>query len=88
MSLMPAPGMSATAVERAATMAARIVAAGTTDCLAVRRIFWRGEKHLPKREGRDAGENQQKDANMHPTGRVHQGLLPRPGCQIHSTERT
>lgn len=84
MILVSATGMSAATIERTATA----IATGAADSLALRRIFWRGEKHLPQREGRNAGENQQKHAKMYPTGRVHSGLLQRPGCQFHSTERT
>lgn len=84
MILVSTTGMSAPSIEGTAT---RAVTTGSSDCLTLRRIFWRGEKHLPKRKGRDAGEDQQKHAKMYPTGRVHSGLLPRPGCQFHSTER-
>ena len=83
MSLVPTP-MSA-AVERTVAVATGAVATGA---IAVRRIFRRGQKHLPQRKRRNAGEYQQKHAKMHPTGRVHVGLLPRLERQILSTERT
>lgn len=87
MSLMTATGMSAAAIEAGAiTTGAGASSAGNR--LTVRRLLWRGEKHFPKREGRDAGEDQQKRAKMQPTGRVHVGMLPRLGCQILSTKRT
>lgn len=85
MSLMTATGMSAAAIEGTAA------GAGATDAgdgLAVRRILWRREKHLPQRESRNAGEDQQQHAKMHPTGRIHVDLLPRLERQILTTERT
>ena len=87
MSLVSATGMSAAAIQRAAAITAGAGATGASNGLAMGRIFRRREKHLPKRKGSDAGEHQQKHSKMHPTGRVHQDLLPRLGRQIHSTER-
>ena len=83
MILVPATRMSAAGIERSATP----ITTGAGNGLAVPGILWCREKHLPKRKGDNAGEDQQKQAKMHPTGRVHQGLLPRPGCHFHSTER-
>lgn len=83
MSSVPATGMSAAPIERAA---ARAITTGAGNGFAVRGLLWRGEKHLSKRESRDAGEHQQKHAKMQPTGRVHVGLLPRLERQIHTTE--
>ncbi len=88
MSLMPAPGMSAATVERTAAIAAGTGAGGAGNGLTVRRILWRGQKHLPQREHRDASKHQQQHAKMHPTGRVHLGPLPRSGHQFRTTERT
>lgn len=85
MSSVPATGMSAAAIERAA---ARGVVTGAGNGLAMRRLPWRGEKHLPKRKSRNAGEDQQQHAEMHPTGRVHVDLLPRLERQILSSKRT
>lgn len=87
MILVSATGMPAAGIERAAAITAGAGATGAGNGLAVRRLLWRGEKHFPKREGRDAGEDQQKRAKMQPTGRVHVGMLPRLGCQILSTKR-
>lgn len=85
MSSVSATGMSTAAIERAA---ARAITTGAGNGLAMRRLLWRGEKHLPQRESRNAGEHQQKHAKMHPTGGVHRALLPRLERQILSTERT
>ena len=78
----------------AATMTSAVVAIqrlvelfAASDSLTTRAFLWRGEKHLPQREGRNCDEHQQQHANMHPTGRVHSGVLPRLGCRILSTER-
>lgn len=56
--------------------------------LAAWRRLWRGQNHLPKHKGHDAGKHQQQQAKMQPTGRVHMGLLPRLEYQILSTKRT
>ena len=88
MNSVPATGMPAAAIERAAAIAAGAGTRSACDCLTVRWIFWRGEEHLPKRESRDAGEGKQQHAKMQPTGRVHMGLLPRLKRQIHTRERT
>ena len=82
MSSVPAAGMSAAAVERAAA-----IATGAGNGLAVRRLLWRREKHLPQRKSRNAGEHQQQRAKMQPTGGVHVALLPRLERQILSTKR-
>lgn len=83
MSSVPATGMSAAATKPRASKAT-----GAANGLAVRGLLWRGEKHLPERKSRNAGEDQQQHAKMHPTGRVHVDLLPRLERQIHSTKRT
>lgn len=83
MNSVPATGMSAAAIERAA---ARAGATGAGNGFAVWRLLWRREKHLPKRESCDASEHQQKHAKMHPTGGVHRALLPRLKRQNHTTE--
>jgi len=85
MSLVSATGMSAAAIEGTAAITAGAGATGACNGLAVRGILWRREKHLPQRKGCNAGEHQQQHAKMHPTGRVHSGVLSRLGCQIPST---
>lgn len=88
MSLVSATGMPAAAIEGTAAITAGAGATGAGNGLAVRRLLWRGEKHLPKRKSRNAGEHQQQHAKMHPTGRVHLGPLPRLERQILGTKRT
>lgn len=86
---VPAP-MAATVVG----MTARAIIPGvpaTAEAygFTVRALFWHGQNHAPKEKENDAGENQQHNSEMHPSGRVHQNspLFPRPGRQFDSTKR-
>ena len=76
-------------------MAAAInqAAAVTTTCagnsLALRAIFRRGKNHSSKDKGNHAGENQQQDSDVYPSGLGHLNLVlfPRIGSQFNSIER-
>jgi hypothetical protein len=72
----------AAAINRAA-----VTAAGAGNSLALRAIFRSRNNHAPKDKRNHAGEHQQQNSEMHPSGRVHLNspLFPRPGRQFDST---
>lgn len=53
-----------------------------------RPLPWFGQNHAAKNKSCCTGEGQQQNSKMHPSGGGHLALLPRPGYQFHSTERT
>ncbi|QND56800.1 hypothetical protein [Mesorhizobium huakuii] len=89
MNLVPAP-MAATVVGMTAiAIIPGVVTIADAYGLTVRAPFWRGKNHAPKEKENDAGEHQQHNSEMHPSGRVHLNspLFPRPGRQFNSTKR-
>jgi len=86
MNSVPATSMASTIV---AAMAF-IPAIATGDGLALRAFSWRGKDRVPKKKENDAGEHQQQNSEMHPSGCGHLNLaqFPRLGRQFNSTERT
>lgn len=84
----------ATVINRAAAMASAVVAINrlvepfaTSNVLTASTFFWRGQNHAPKKKSNHAGEHQQQNSKMHPTGFGHpiSPLFPRPGRQFDST---
>ncbi|WP_162256713.1 hypothetical protein [Mesorhizobium sp. Root695] len=80
----------------AATMTCAVVATmrlvepfAASNGLTARTFFWRGQKHAPKEKENDAGEHQQQNSEMHPSGWGHlnSALFPRLGRQFNSTMR-
>lgn len=55
--------------------------------LSLRAFSWRGKDHASKKKENDAGEHQQQNSEMHPSGCSHlnSALFPRPGRQFNST---
>lgn len=87
MNSVPAP-MAATVVGMTAIAAIPGVATiAETYGLTVRALFWREQNHAPKEKENDAGEHQQQDSEMYPTGLGHpiSPPFPRPGRQFDST---
>jgi len=89
MNLVPAP-MAATVVGMTAiAIIPGVVTIADAYGLTVRALFRGGKDHAPKEKENDAGEHQQYNSEMHPSGRVHLNspLFPRPGRQFNSTKR-
>lgn len=88
MSLVARPAITATAVVRMVAMPSAVAAAGA-NAIAVRAYPGCGKNHSSNDKGNHAGEHQQENSEIHPTGLGHpiSPLFPRLGRRFDSTVR-
>ena len=87
MSSVPAPVAATIVGMTAIAVIPGVVAIADAYGLTMRALFGGGQNHAPKEKENDAGEHQQQDCEMYPTGLGHpiSPLFPRPGRQFDST---